>query len=243
MKKKIQTISNEVYFEDGYYFKTTLKNQFKIQFALNNEVQINHLYGNDFEELPNGKLKSLKIKGTHPTSELLTKENLELIAKELKRFHNLINNWQNFKIAPFLQTYQELFQSLPSWEREQEVIAEAEKLFTKQPQVLLHNDLIDGNILINGEIVKLIDFEYSGVGYYGFDIAAFLTEREINLNQTIIFLKQFPIIEEKELMILKLFMICFWGKWALNSWLTTKEVKFKTIYDLKVKQYENELKK
>lgn len=54
------------------------------------------------------------------------------------------------------------------------------KLF---PIVLCHNDLLEGNVLINnldGRKLLLIDYEYAGWNPMAFDLAAYLNETMLN---------------------------------------------------------------
>jgi thiamine kinase-like enzyme len=61
------------------------------------------------------------------------------------------------------------------------MVVDALNFLSQGKQVLLHNDLVEGNILKTKEGIKLIDFEYCGVGNALFDVASFLTERKLSM--------------------------------------------------------------
>eukprot|EP01071_Lankesteria_metandrocarpae_P008153 Lankesteria_metandrocarpae@DN4886_c0_g1_i1.p2 len=50
--------------------------------------------------------------------------------------------------------------------------------------VFCHNDPQENNIMINRDVLRLIDFEYSAYNYAGFDIASFLLENTIDYGHT-----------------------------------------------------------
>lgn len=51
---------------------------------------------------------------------------------------------------------------------------------TEQETVLCHNDLLSKNILIDGDKINFIDFEYASANYQGFDIGMLALKRNIN---------------------------------------------------------------
>ena len=60
-----------------------------------------------------------------------------------------------------------------------------------EPDRLCHNDLLEGNFLFTKDKLYLIDFEYAGYNDYYFDIASFISENDLNYEETITFLKAY----------------------------------------------------
>lgn len=71
---------------------------------------------------------------------------------------------------------------------------------TKYPLSPCHNDLVPENILIKGSKAFFIDWEYSGMNHYLFDIAAFFLEARLSIEDQIKFLEYYnPNLNYKEI--------------------------------------------
>ena len=72
---------------------------------------------------------------------------------------------------------------------ERKVIAEYQKISNLYPKVLSHNDLVRNNILFTFNKVYFIDWEYAAMNNSLFDVASFISENNLNEEQTEYFLK------------------------------------------------------
>lgn len=121
---------------------------------------------------------------------------------------------------------------------EESIVNEALTILRKDHQVLLHNDVVEGNLLKVNRKIKLIDFEYSGIGNPIFDLASFATERELSNEQIRTMLNLYKTqFKEKDFIIVCAFLQIFWTRWALFKYETTHKEIYKEIADWKLEQY------
>lgn len=126
---------------------------------------------------------------TTPTNEQIT-----YLAKTLKKLHS-----SNLKV-PF--GYQ-MFYRLSIYKKslfedeyidtkiEKQIIKDVQKIFAKDEMVLCHNDLVQNNLLFKFNGLTLIDWEYSGMNNFYFDLASFISENNLNDEQKEFFLSKY----------------------------------------------------
>lgn len=126
---------------------------------------------------------------TTPTNEQIT-----YLAKTLKKLHS-----SKLKV-PF--GYQ-MFYRLSIYKKslfedeyidtkiEKQIIKDFQKIFAKDEMVLCHNDLVQNNLLFKFNGLTLIDWEYSGMNNFYFDLASFISENNLNDEQKEFFLSKY----------------------------------------------------
>ena len=95
------------------------------------------------------------------------------------------------------------------------IIDELKKVY--KPDRLCHNDLVEGNFLFTKNNIFLIDYEYAGLNDYYFDIASFISENNLDYQETVTFLKAYFTDEEcdfKKLDVFLRFCDLLWYTWA-----------------------------
>ncbi|MBF0714316.1 phosphotransferase [Gemella sp. GH3] len=115
------------------------------------------------------------------------------------------------------------------------LLDEFEKFY--EPDRLCHNDLVEGNFLFVKNKIYLIDFEYCGLNDHYFDIASFISENNLNYQETITFLKNYFSEEAcnfEKLDIFLKFADLLWYTWALLLYEKRGEEVYKTIFEEKL---------
>lgn len=95
------------------------------------------------------------------------------------------------------------------------IIDDLKKVY--KPDRLCHNDLVEGNFLFTKNNIFLIDYEYAGLNDYYFDIASFISENNLDYQETVTFLKAYFTDEEcdfKKLDVFLRFCDLLWYTWA-----------------------------
>lgn len=191
--KKLDGLTNNTYLVDHDVYKVS-KPINDIYLDKNNEVNVllafmhsdqdlmikpksfyfeNEQLHSKFEFLPN--FKSI-------AEQTLTSEIVCAVAQAIKTFHNLPVQTVAIKIFNYQQMIETFVREIktPLFDLTNAIkkISLYYKLWKTLPQVLSHNDLVPGNILINeltGKLV-LIDYDYIMMNNHFFDIASFITE-------------------------------------------------------------------
>lgn len=102
------------------------------------------------------------------------------------------------------------------------------------PQILCHNDWVDGNMLFTKERVYLIDYEYAANNDPLFDVMSFLSENQI-VDPTLrerFYAVYFDGLDDKtrkELDIWENFHNLLWCTWAMMMWESRQEAVYKAI--------------
>ena len=222
MKRIDWALSNEVFVDENYVYKNIVFNDFK-KLMSHNEIDILRVY--DPLELIEGskdKVVTSIVKGEPKV--IYSEDELIGIANEIKNLHKI--NIDNKELTNFKEAYEFL--------GGKKDIKDVLTILERNP-VLLHNDLVEGNILIDGDNATLIDFEYSAYGNEIFDIASFITERKLLEGQEEFFVSQFD-VDLKELEIVKDFLNEFWGLWADYMYELSRKEIYKTISKWKKEQ-------
>ncbi|MBU0278088.1 MULTISPECIES: choline kinase family protein [unclassified Gemella] len=164
------------------------------------------------------------------------------ISKILKSLHK--NKFQaNNKFNP-VETFEKYLYQVENFEIDIEkylpLVEEFKELYT--PDRLCHNDLVEGNFLFTKSKIYLIDFEYAGQNDYYFDIASFISENDLNYQETVTFLQSYfgdEICDFEKLDIFLKFEDLLWYTWAWLLYEKRGEEIYKTIAEDKF----NKLKK
>ncbi len=222
MKKIANALTNEVFLDNKTIYKKYLITPFKDAYQ-NNEIKILKILGRSYN-FENNILSYTYIKGYNPQE--ITNEYLLKCAKAIKKFNN--HNFDNLNNQGFFQAAKLLkIENDP-------IIINGLSLLNKKPQVLLHNDLVEGNFIANNnDDYIIIDFEYGSYGYFLFDVGSFVTERKLTIDEENYFLSQFSNIDLDDLKVIKKFLQLFWSKWALYFYHQTHKVIYQEIYEWK----------
>ncbi len=225
MKKIEKALSNNVYRDDKYIYKQYINNDFKTKFG-NQELKVLDSIGIKYE-IEDKSIKMSFIDHITFDDNNISLKQLELVANALKEFWK--NETEGIELSGFINFKDE-------FEDNEELFSKAMNILKSGKQVLLHNDVVEGNLLIVQNRIELIDFEYSGIGNKIFDIASFTTERELTNEQRNYFVDQFDDVNKDDLEVVEKFLQLFWSKWAIKQYeLTGKEI-YKEIYDWKIKR-------
>jgi thiamine kinase-like enzyme len=136
---------------------------------------------------PEGFLVTRFIRGRPiPPEELRQPENLQRLAKILRRIHSMpeipgvFNSFQVVRdYADIARKYNVPFPKNFDWLLQQ--MNAAESALNSQPRALqpCHNDLLNGNFLLT-EWLYILDWEYAGMGDIFFDLANFSNNQELS---------------------------------------------------------------
>lgn len=216
--KLIKTaLSNEVFDGGDHIQKHEIYNGFKTILG-GDELEIIDAFDSQLQILheDDGWFALTKLEGQ--TLMIYTDEQVKLIAEEVKYFSN--TKVEGVGISNFEKAYEFL-----GGKRD---ISREMKILKKDP-VLLHNDLVEGNILVEDKDIHLIDFEYSGYGNKLFDIASFIIERKLRDGQEELWISQFEDVNRNELELIKKFLSEFWMLWARYMFESTSLEIYQTI--------------
>ena len=163
-----------------------------------------------------------------------SKEDLKLLAKLLKKLHSCpIEGIYSFNAKERYLAYKEKSQEDLE---EGEIYDEVAHLFNGK-EVLAHNDLWSGNILIKNNKAYLIVFEFAATNCPIFDLASLLSENKIRDKElTLSFLKEYygkDDVEQEYIDVSKMekFEDALWFYWAKCRYLDTKDDNFLRIME------------
>lgn len=228
-------LSNLVIESSTLICKKYLTNDFK-RIVKSNEIFFLKTFNNDIFKIDNKIFCWQKIIGSKLNVKNLNKTILIKIIKELQLLHK--TNLKNLKTFDFLLGWNFLKDHIKDISLEEKKWIDKSLNLLSKNQVFLHNDLVDGNILIKKEKIFFIDFEYSGVGNEMFDVASFLTERQLNNKLIIEFVNEFyngRKYDSFELEAIIHFSLVFWSAWSLYMYKITNKKIFIDIYKWKKK--------
>lgn len=164
------------------------------------------------------------------------------IAKLLKEFHSKKFITKN-SFNPIV-TFENYLQQVEDFNMDIShfiyVVDELKKVYT--PDRLCHNDLVEGNFLFTKEKLYLIDFEYAGLNDYYFDIASFISENNLDYQESLTFLQAYFTDEKcdfKKLDIFLRFCDLLWYTWATLLYEKREEEVYKDIANDKYHNLKN----
>ncbi len=241
MKEFTNALSNKVILnDDNKIEKIYSLDSFKKKYGNQEELVLNKI-GYKFESLK-GKIVMEYFENESFDDSNMSNDDIINVANALKELHSLSTNGMEtskFEIVyeDFLCEDEEITEDFPVDGTENFLAMEAFEILEEGKQVILHNDVVEGNLLkVDGKI-KLIDFEYSGLGNQIFDIASFLTEREVSEEQKELFISQFEDIDRDKLNTVCAFLQIFWTRWAWYKYDMTEREIYKVISDWKFSEY------
>jgi thiamine kinase-like enzyme len=68
----------------------------------------------------------------------------------------------------------------PAYEQARPIAADIERALSSDPVVLCHNDLLNANFIDDGTRIRIIDWEYAGMGDRFFDFGNFAVNHQLN---------------------------------------------------------------
>ncbi len=135
---------------------------------------------------PEGWLVTRFIEGTAPPLERMREpEMLTRVAAALRAFHEgqpIPGTFDSFRVVEaYRETALARGGTIPrAYERAHEVASCIEQIQGDQPPKPCHNDLLNANFLDDGEHLRIVDWEYAGMGDPFFDLANFSISHELD---------------------------------------------------------------
>ena len=149
---------------------------------------------------PEGYIVARFISGKGmPADEIGTQENISRVVESMKAYHAIEKFPGSFSPFRVAEEYAKIARSfhvqLPrkmDWYLEKS--SEIEKaMYAREPLTLrpCHNDLLNGNFIDDGKRIRILDWEYAGMGDIFFDLGNFAIQHEFNDEQDEILLKAY----------------------------------------------------
>ncbi len=118
--------------------------------------------------------------------------NIISVAKALKKIHKISDgNIKKFDMFERFKTYKNESYEKIDGRYERKIINRIKKSIDNESLCLCHNDLVKNNMLFKYNDVTFIDFEFAGNNYLYFDLASFISENNLDLQQKQLFLKTY----------------------------------------------------
>jgi thiamine kinase-like enzyme len=126
-----------------------------------------------------------------PADEIGTQENIQGVVESMKTYHSLAyfpGSFAPFRVAEeYTRTAREFNVRLPTGiEKYLKTSTEIEKaMYGSRPLDLrpCHNDLLNGNFIDDGQRIRILDWEYAGMGDIFFDLGNFAIQHEFSAEQ------------------------------------------------------------
>lgn len=149
--------------------------------------------------LPEGYLVTRYVAGVGlPAETIGTLDNIRRVVQSLKRYHALDQFPGSFSPFRVVETYLPIAQKykapLPDnldWYLTIAHDIEAALRHNPQPLVACHNDLLNGNFIDDGHTIRILDWEYGGLGDRFFDLGNFSAQHEFNREQDELLLSEY----------------------------------------------------
>jgi thiamine kinase-like enzyme len=188
---------------------------------------------------PEGYLVTRFIVGSEVTLEQVhTPETLARVADSLRRIHGgpaIPGLFVPFRIV---EAYRALAASRgvsipPAWDRAHHAARRIEGALLQAPSDLVpcHNDLLNANFLDDGERIRIVDWEYAGMGDPFFDLGNFSVNHDLTIEEDRFLLDAYDgFIEASRLARLELMRVisdfreAMWG--VLQQAISTLDVDF-----------------
>jgi thiamine kinase-like enzyme len=148
---------------------------------------------------PEGYILARFISGKGiPAEEIGTEENIRRVVQSMKAYHALDffpGSFSPFRVAEeYAKTARSFNVTLPEkidWYLGKS--REIEKAMYRQPLQPrpCHNDLLNANFIDDGTRIRILDWEYAGMGDIFFDLGNFAVQNEFNDEQDLILLRTY----------------------------------------------------
>lgn len=134
-----------------------------------------------------------------PTEEIGTEENIQRVVESMKAYHAIEyfpGSFSPFRVAAeYARTAKSFNVRLPDktdWYLEKSREIET-AIYGNEPLTLhpCHNDLLNGNFIDDGTRLRILDWEYAGMGDIFFDLGNFAIQHEFKDEQDEILLKAY----------------------------------------------------
>jgi thiamine kinase-like enzyme len=128
---------------------------------------------------PEGYLVTRFLEGRPvPEEEMRTPEMIERVTQALRRIHDgppIPGRFDSFRVVEeYAATARDHGVAVPGpFSRAKEQADEIERRRGRQPERPCHNDLLNANFIDDGEGMRIVDWEYAGMGDVFFDLANF----------------------------------------------------------------------
>ncbi|WP_297208436.1 sugar phosphate nucleotidyltransferase [uncultured Brachyspira sp.] len=160
------------------------------------------------------------LEGYHSiTDEDLNTNFFKLFVIRLKELHNIkLEDYKDFKPMSMhseINKYESIANKKIVTDTQRDFVLSIADEIENDEQVLCHRDLLYGNIMYNGEDVKLIDFEYSGFSSKYWDLANFICESNMNDEQRSDFISLYDGADEKRVRKAQILVNYIWGYWYI----------------------------
>ena len=138
---------------------------------------------------PEGWLVTAFIEGERPAAERMREPNmLARVADALRAFHDgrpIPGTFDPFRVVEaYRDTALERGGSIPeAYERAHGIAQQIARTRAGAPMKPCHNDLLNANFLDDGERIRIVDWEYAGMGDVFFDLANFSINHELGPNE------------------------------------------------------------
>jgi len=135
---------------------------------------------------PEGVLVTRFIEGQPVTDEAVHQPlMLERIAQSLRRIHqagSIAAQFSPFRVveAYALTTTRHGGQLPASLERARPIALDIERALRPEPLVPCHNDLLNANFIDDGASIRIVDWEYAGMGDRFFDLGNFAVNHQLS---------------------------------------------------------------
>lgn len=149
---------------------------------------------------PEGYILARFISGKGiPAEEIGTEENIKRVLESMKAYHAIDNfpgSFSPFRVAEeYAKTARSFNVQLPAkmdWylDKSREIEQSMYDREPLQPRPC-HNDLLNGNFIDDGTRIRILDWEYAGMGDLFFDLGNFAIQHEFNDEQDEILLKAY----------------------------------------------------
>ena len=139
---------------------------------------------------PEGWLVTRFVAGEIPSLERMREAaTLQRVAAGLRTFHDgpeIPGTFDSFRVVEtYRQTAEERGGRVPrAYEWAHEIAGRIERRRADASAVPCHNDLLNANFLDDGEQLRIVDWEYAGMGDRFFDLANFSVNHELDPAQT-----------------------------------------------------------
>jgi thiamine kinase-like enzyme len=148
---------------------------------------------------PEGYILARFISGKGmPAEEIGTEQNIARVVESMKAYHQMSffpGSFSPFRVAEeYTKTARQFNVKLPEtieWflEKSREIDQAMDRQLL-QPRPC-HNDLLNGNFIDDGTRIRILDWEYAGMGDIFFDLGNFAAQHEFNDEQDEILLKTY----------------------------------------------------